>query len=76
VQESEGAVKEVDRGIFTKDNPYGFLYDINHPVIGELYRRYKARRGLPSDKGISDAERRRFEWYISKLIDNGVLIVR
>lgn len=68
--------KAVDRGIYAVNNPYGYQFNVNHPVINEIYKRYKAQKGLPSDKPMSDVERRRFDWYVQRLIDGGVLVVR
>lgn len=66
----------VDHGVYTRDNPYGYTFNVNHPIIKKIYERYKERKGLSGSYPVSDAERRRFDWYIGKLIDEGVLIVK
>lgn len=40
-------------GVFTKDNPYGYKLNINHPTIKPYYERYKRSKGIkliPSDE--------------------------
>lgn len=65
-----------DKGIFCRDNPYGFIYDVNHPLMNHLYRQYKQRHGLPEHFPISDRERHRFETVISRMIEAGAIIVK
>ena len=49
------------------NNPYGFRYNINHPKIDELFRRYLVWKGIVK-RPPTDAERREFEAYIDTLI--------
>jgi hypothetical protein len=57
-------------------NPQGYIYNVNHPLINHLYRQYKERHNLPGHFPISDKERRRFEAIISRMVDDGVIVVR
>lgn len=66
----------VDKSIYMDHNPYGFIFNINHPLINHLYRQYKINHGLPGHFPVSDLERKRFEWVISKMIDEGAIVVR
>ena len=51
-------------GIYLYNNPYGFRLNINHPLINDLYRRYKRWKGLTGHFPITDEQRREFENYI------------
>lgn len=61
---SDSNINEVS--IYCKPNPYGYKYNINHPKIDELYRRYCSWKGF--DRPMTDAERLDFESYIDGLI--------
>lgn len=47
--------------IFVDGNPYGYLLNISHPRIRELYWRFKDWKGIPRNMPMSDAERLEFE---------------
>lgn len=59
------------------DNPYGYQVNINsqRPVlrsgesINDLYRRYKAKHGIPAWCPPSDKERLEFEAYVMPVIE-------
>lgn len=59
------------------DNPYGYQVNINSQrtilrsgeSINDLYRRYKAKQGIPAWCPLSDPERREFEAYVMPVID-------
>lgn len=54
--------------VFNENNPYGYRLNVNHPKIRDLYRRYKAWKGLPPQFTLSDANRFEFEeMVLSKL---------
>ena len=53
------------------NNAYGFKVNINHPVINDLYRRYKAWKGLAVQYPLSDKQRLEFEAYILPKIFSG-----
>lgn len=65
-----------DSSIYCRGNPYGFKYNVNHPLIGHLYGQYKRNHDLPEHYPISDPERRHFEDAVSRLINAGKIIVR
>lgn len=48
------------------NNPQGFKFNVNHPKINALYRRYKEWKGLPQSMPISNADRFEFEKYLLK----------
>ena len=49
-------------------NPYGYRLNINHKRINELYRRYKAWKGLATNMPITDNQRREFEGYVLRML--------
>lgn len=49
--------------IYCSENPYGYRYNINHPKINELYKRYTKWKGLIG-RPLTDAERYEFERYL------------
>ena len=50
--------------MFMFDNPYGYLVNVNHPLIQPLYYRFKQWKGIPRRFPLSDEERLEFENYI------------
>lgn len=63
--------------MMAKNNPNGYRLNINHPLIREIYWRYKEKKGIPRSCPLSDHERFEFEevtieWLIkhNKLIYN------
>ena len=52
--------------IYNRANPYGYRYNVNHPWINKLYRRYIKWKNL--DRPMTDAERHDFERYIDGLL--------
>lgn len=70
-----------DSSIYIDSVPKGFSghtyrYNVNHPLIGHLYARYKTWRGLPQSMPISDTERQNFERHIDKMIAEGKIVVK
>lgn len=55
--------------IYTENNPYGYKYNINHPKVNELYRRYKVWKGYPVQYPLTDAQRKDFESYLDGLME-------
>jgi hypothetical protein len=53
--------------IYCPPNPYGYRYNVNHPQINELYRRYLVWKGIVK-RPPTDEERYEFEKYIDQLI--------
>lgn len=59
-----------NNGIYLeKQNKYGFKLNINNARINELYRRYKAWKGLPVNLPIDDEQRREFEKYVLQTLE-------
>ncbi len=54
--------------IYTENNQYGYKYNINHPKVNELYRRYKVWKGLAVQFPLTDAQRKDFESYLDGLM--------
>ena len=54
----------IENGILLNNNPYGYRVNVNHSRINELYRRYKAWKGLPCNMPLTDEQRKDFEKYI------------
>lgn len=54
--------------IFSFGNPFGYKYNVNHPKINDLYRRYKKWKGIPESSPMSNEQRREFERYIDGLL--------
>lgn len=52
--------------IFNTDNQYGYVLNVNHPKINELYNRYKLWKGFAASFSLSDEQRFEFESYIMK----------
>ena len=56
---------DTQESVYAVANPYGYRYNINHPRINQLYRRYKMWKGLC--RPLTDAERHDFERYLDGL---------
>ncbi len=69
-------IQYVDKSIYCNNNPYGFIYNVNHPLINHLYRQYKKNHSLSEHYPISDSERKRFEYVIGKMIEAGAIVVK
>ena len=52
--------------MYTVGNPYGFRYNVNHPYINNLYRRFKRWKDI--DRPCTEKERFEFEAYLDKMI--------
>ena len=50
-------------------NPQGFRLNINEPRINDLYRRYKAWKGLTGHFPITDEQRFEFERYVIEKLE-------
>lgn len=61
-------VNQDDISIYNASNPYGYKYNVNHPKVNELYRRYQAWKGI-GQRPMTDDERKDFESYIDGLIE-------
>lgn len=46
-------------------NPYGYRYNVNHPIVNDLYRRYVKWKGIA--RPLTDAERFEFEKYLDRV---------
>lgn len=51
--------------ILNENNPYGFRYNVNHPMVRELYTRFKDWKEI-GHYPLSDEERREFEGWLDK----------
>ena len=56
--------RELNTSIYLQGNPQGFRYNINHPKVNALYRRYKKWQGIPQSDPIDNEQRREFEKYL------------
>ena len=55
--------------IYAEYNPYGYKYNINHPKVNELYRRYKVWKGYAVNYPLTDEQRKGFESYLDGLME-------
>lgn len=53
-----------DVSIFNEDNDYGYKFNVNHPKINELYRRFKLWKGYSMNFPLTDEQRFEFENYL------------
>lgn len=55
-----------DISIYTQGTKlsFGYKYNVNHPLINELYKRYKEQNGLAQNFPLSNAQRKEFENYL------------
>lgn len=51
--------------IYTEGNPYGYRYNLVHPTVNRLYKRYRAWKNI-DNRPLTDAERFEFEGYLDK----------
>lgn len=56
--------------IYAISNKYGYKYNVNHPLINDLYTRYKKGKGIAYTHPLSDIERADFEKYVDSLFEN------
>lgn len=56
-----------EESIYAVGNPYGYRYNVNHPYINKLYRRFKMWKDIA--RPCTDAERWEFEAYLDKMIE-------
>lgn len=59
----------IETSIYAPNNPYGYKYNINHPKVNELYRRYKVWKGYAVSYPLTDEQRKDFESYLDGLIE-------
>jgi hypothetical protein len=52
------------RSIYTEGYSFGYRYNVNHPFINDLYRRYKKWKNIPEASPMSNEERHEFEKYL------------
>lgn len=52
--------------LYIENSKYGYKLNINHPLIRDLYTRYKRWRNIPYNTPLSDNERFEFEDYAEK----------
>lgn len=57
-----------EMSMFIYNNPYGYRLNVNHPRINELYRRFKAWKGIAPHLPLSGEERKEFETFVLKKI--------
>lgn len=59
---------------FTSVNPTGYRYDVNNPMIGKLWNRYRKLNGISLRYPVSDDQRHKFEHeVVDKLVEAGRL---
>lgn len=62
--------------ILAQNNRYGYRLNINHPIVFQLYTRYREWLKIPAGFPLSDNERFDFEdRAIEKLIKHKLLII-
>lgn len=42
-------------------NPWGYMFNVNHPTIRRLYKEYQQEHGLDTSLPMTDAQRHAFE---------------
>lgn len=52
-----------------KPNTYGYRYNVNDPETNDLYRRFKAWKGIPLHEPIADVERNEFERWVDVYLE-------
>ena len=66
----------VDSSIYTEGNQYGFLININHPVMHRFYEAYLKKLNIPKHIGLTDKQRFDFEARISELIRKRIIVLK
>lgn len=64
--------RELNESIYLHGNKYGFRYNVSHPKINDLYRRYKRWQGIPSNDPLSDEQRHDFEKYLDGIFSKNI----
>lgn len=54
--------------IWAGSNPWGYMFNINHPTIRRLYKEYQLAHGLDTTLPMTDAQRHAFEGEIMEKI--------
>ena len=54
----------------TQGNPYGYRYNVNHPWVNPIYREYSREIGVPYGFALTDLQRRGFDLYMDRLLEN------
>ena len=54
-------IQNLHNPMIAKNNPYGFRLNVNHPLIREIYWRFKEKNCIPRRFPLSDNERFDFE---------------
>jgi len=62
------------KSIYNENALFGFRYNVNHPYINNLYRRYKKWKGIPESSPMSNEQRREFEIYLDGLFSSQLSI--
>ena len=69
---------ELNKGndILAQNNRYGYRLNVNHPIVFQLYTRYREWLKIPAGFPLSDNERFDFEdKAITRLVENKYLII-
>ena len=53
--------KKAPERIWAKPNPWGYLFNINHPNVKRAYINYQQEHGLDTRISMTDAQRHAFE---------------
>lgn len=56
--------------IYTQGDMFGYKYNVNHPFINDLYRRYKKWKGISQSSPMSNEQRKDFETYLDSFFAN------
>lgn len=66
----------VDKSIYTKNNKYGCIININHPLIHKFYEAYLKKLDIPKHIGLTDQQRFEFEGKIGEMIRRRIIVLR
>ena len=50
--------------IWAGENPWGYMFNVNHPTIKQLYKEYQQEHGLDTSLPMTDAQRHAFESHV------------
>ncbi len=66
----------VDKSIYAKNNKYGCIININHPLIHMFYIAYLKKGNIPKYIGLNDKQRFDFESRIAEMIRRRIIVVK
>ncbi len=69
--EKEKLLFRTDHTIYHRTHQYGYLFNINNPVVHYFYKLYLKEKNIPERIGLSDQQRKNFESEIQLRINKG-----